>query len=64
MMKKLLITQCRDSMRWYSGMIGQTVPYLGDMGDEYKSREPSGYINFVQYQDSTIINTSNNEIRE
>jgi len=37
-------------------MIGQRVPFLGDVGwGEYKSREPSGYINFVQHKDAEII---------
>lgn len=55
-MAQLLIKQCPDPMRWYSGMIGQKVPYLGDVGwGEYKSREPAGYINFVQHKDAEII---------
>ncbi len=54
-MKKLLITQCPDSLRWYSDKIGQIVDFLGDVGNEYKSREDSGYINFVQYEDAKII---------
>jgi len=58
--KKLLITQCIDSMRWYTDLIGETVPYLGDMGDEYKSRDPAGYINFVQYNDAEVINEEEN----
>ena len=55
-MKKLLITQCPDRMRWYRDKIGQTVPLLGDVGSEYKSREESGYTNFVQKADSEIVN--------
>ena len=54
-MKRLLIKQCPDGMRWYRGLIGQTVPFLRDVGDEYKSREPAGYINFVQYEDAEIV---------
>jgi hypothetical protein len=44
-------------MRWYKGMIGETVPYLGTMRNpaEYKSREPSGLINFVQIKDAEIV---------
>ncbi len=55
-MTQLLIKQCPDAQRWYSGMIGQRVPLLDDAGwGEYKSREPSGYINFVQHKDAEII---------
>ena len=42
-------------MRWYRGLIGQTVPYLRDVGNEWKSREPAGYVNFVQYDDGEIV---------
>ena len=45
MMPKLLIKKCPDKMRWYADKIGETVPFLGDVGDEYKSCEDAGYIN-------------------
>jgi hypothetical protein len=49
----LKITRCRDPLRWYSGMIGQTVPDLGDDGDRFfRSREPSGLVNFVHRDDA------------
>jgi len=54
-MKKLLIKQCPDPYRWYAGLIGELVEFLGDVGNEYKSREPDGYINFVQYEDAEIV---------
>ena len=55
-MAELLIKSCSDPMRWYSSLIGQKVPYLGDAGwGEYKSKEPAGYINFVQHKDAEII---------
>jgi len=54
-MKKLLINQCPDPMRWYAPLVGQYVEYIGDVGDEYKSREQSGLINFVQYDDAEIV---------
>ncbi|WP_143872547.1 hypothetical protein [Catenovulum sediminis] len=59
-MKKLLIKQCPDPLRWYRRLIGQTVPFLGDVGTEYKSKEPEGYINFVQYEDAEIIEGDEN----
>jgi len=53
-MKKLLIKQCPDGMRWYRNLIGHTVTFLTDVGNEYKSKEPNGYISFVQYEDADI----------
>lgn len=54
-MKQLLIKQCSDPMRWYANLIGQYVPLVRDNGQEWQSREPAGYINFVQYEDAGII---------
>ena len=54
-MKELLIHQCPDRMRWYANLVAERVPFLGDEGTEYRSREPSGYINFVQYADADIV---------
>jgi hypothetical protein len=54
-MEMLKITQCPDRSRWYAGKIGDTVPFLGDVGNEYKSIEDDGYINFVQYDDAVIV---------
>jgi hypothetical protein len=58
-MKVLIITGCKDSMRWYSGLVGKAVPYLGEDDLEFRSREPEGYINFVQLTDATVIDVSN-----
>lgn len=55
-MKKLLIKQCPDSLRWYRDKIGQTVDFICDTAyGEYKSREDAGYINFVQHEDAEIV---------
>ena len=54
-MKALLITSKGDGMRWYAGMVGQTVPLLAVERTEYKSREETGYINFVQFADAKIV---------
>lgn len=61
-MKKLLIKQCPDGMRWYAKFVGQTVPFLRDVGNEYKSREPEGYVNFVQYADAEIVDVIDSEV--
>ena len=52
----LKIIKCTDPLRWYSDKVGEIVPFLKDTGDEYESREPLGYINYVQYEDAEIIN--------
>ena len=54
-MKKLLITRCPDPMRWYADKIGQYVPFIGDVGTEYRSKELVGYCNFVQYDDCDVV---------
>ena len=49
----LRIKDCSDGQLWYSGHTGQLVPHLGwTPGDGYRSREPSGYVNFVRTQDA------------
>ena len=63
-MKELLIQQCPDGMRWYSDLVGERVPFLGDVGTEYKSREPAGYINFVQYDDAEIVDSIHEDTDE
>lgn len=55
-MKKLKILSCSRANAWYKDKIGQTVPYLGDTGTEYKSREEAGYVNFIRYCDAEIVN--------
>ena len=54
-MKQILIKKCSDPQKWYADMIGFTVPYLGNTGIEFKSREPSGYVNYVSYDDGEIV---------
>lgn len=55
-MKALLIKQCPDKSKWYSSMVGQTVPLIGCLlYGEYTSREPSGHINVVYVEDAEIV---------
>ena len=49
------IIQCNDPLRWYADKVGELVPFEGDTGTEYQSRESAGYINFVQYEDAEIV---------
>ena len=52
---KILIKKCSDSLFWYADKVGETVPFVSDMGDQYLSREPTGYLNIVKYEDSELI---------
>lgn len=57
-MKALLITDCDDSKKWYSELVGCVVPFAGDEGNEFRSREPAGYINYVSKTDCVTIEGS------
>ena len=52
---KLKIVKCNDPLMWYSDKIGELVPYLGDTGSEYRSREGAGYVNFVKREDAEVV---------
>lgn len=54
-MPSLRIVQCNDPLMWYRDKIGQTVPYLGQWPEGYKSREDAGYLNVVRFQDAELI---------
>lgn len=54
----LQITGCTDGMRWYAGSVGELVPFQGDVGNEYRSRDNGGFTNFVQYDDAIVVNES------
>ena len=54
-MKMLKVIKCNDGLRWYSGLVGELIPFKGDVGDEYRSVDSGGFANFVQYDDAEII---------
>lgn len=56
--KFIKITGCTDGMRWYSSHVGAEFPLLATDSEEYKTREPAGYINFVLLKDAEIITRS------
>jgi len=59
-MKMLRITGCNDPQRWYADMVGHIVPLGRDTSPgEYQSKEPGGYINFVQHCDAEIVEVTN-----
>lgn len=54
-MTRILVTGCYDPHRWYYKYIGWNFPYLGDRNGEYKTRQPDGYLNFIQHEDAELI---------
>ncbi|GBO88740.1 hypothetical protein [Marinobacter salsuginis] len=51
----LKVTRCPDAMRWYSSHIGETFPLLAEYSDEFKTREPAGYTNFILKTDCEVV---------
>ena len=51
----LKITGCTDGHVWYASLVGQTVPYLGQWPECYKSREPAGFTNIVHFEDAEVV---------
>ena len=53
------ILRCGDPLKWYSGIVGEVIPYTGTVptrtGIEYRCRETAGYINFVSGEDAEIV---------
>ena len=54
-MQRLRITGAKDPMMWYADLIGELVPYCGRWPEAYKSREPAGYLNRVEFADAEIV---------
>lgn len=52
---QLLITQCRDPLMWYAKKVGQFVPYVRNWPEGYASREDSGMINIVKFEDAVVV---------
>ena len=55
--RQLKITGCNDAQKWYSDMIGKTIPFVREIDDYFLSLEPSGYVNIVKKKDAEIIYT-------
>jgi hypothetical protein len=52
----LRIKHCSDPQRWYASLVGRNVPALGyDPVSGWKSKEPTGYTNFILKQDAERI---------
>lgn len=54
-MQMLRITGAKDPLMWYAGLIGELVPYCGQWREAYKSLEPAGYLNRVEFADAEIV---------
>jgi len=50
----LKIVSCRDSLMWYSDLVGEFVPLIREEAGCYISKERAGYINIVHKYDCEI----------
>lgn len=51
----LKIIQCKDSMMWYAGKVGETVVFVREDPDYYWSRDQGGHINIVHKKDAVLV---------
>jgi len=54
MLMLLIVAEPKKTM-WYSGMKGQLAQYCGNWAEAYKSREPAGYTNRVEFSDAAFV---------
>lgn len=54
-MQMLRITQCRAPSMWYAGLVGELVAFIGRWPEAYKSLEPAGYLNRVEFVDAEVV---------
>ena len=54
-MKMLKIVGCNNKSKWYSSHIGELFPLLAVEETEFKTRAPSGYLNFVSLEDGKVV---------
>lgn len=57
-MKALRIIKCDDPYKWYASLVGEVVPLVDVETNEYKSKEPDGFINFISKEDAEIVTLS------
>jgi len=51
----LLITNCNDSMLWYSDFVGYCVPLVSTDKHSFWSKEPEGYLNIVEKEHAKLV---------
>lgn len=58
-MSWIKITSCNLPIRWYNKHIGEYFPLrrIAENPLEYETREPEGYINYVQPEDCVIVDS-------
>lgn len=54
-LRLLKVTRCQDAMMWYAKMVGEYVPYGGFQSEQWRSREPAGYVNFIEPEDARVV---------
>lgn len=61
----LLIERCPDKRKWYSSLVGEFVPLLAQEGDEWRSVQPDGFINYISVSDAVpvFLNEETGEVR-
>ncbi len=52
---QLRITQCHDPKMWYADLVNTLVPFCGQDGKGFWSREPAGFINTIPLSDAVIV---------
>lgn len=57
-MKALRIIKCDDPYKWYASLVGEVVPLVDVETNEYKSKEPDGFINFISKEDAEVVTLS------
>lgn len=52
----LKVSACSDPQKWYACMVGDYVPLNGGAsGGQWRSREPAGYVNFIDHDDARVV---------
>ena len=54
-LRLLKVTRCQDAQMWYAKLVGEYVPCLGLSSGEWKSRQPTGYSNFISEANARVV---------
>lgn len=54
-LRLLKVTRCQDAQMWYAKLVGEYVPCLGLSSGEWKSRQPTGYSNFIAQANAHVV---------
>lgn len=53
--RMLKVMRCPDAMLWYAKRVDEYVPLLGLAQGQYRSREPSGHVNFIDEEHARVV---------